>query len=107
MLRQTVQNVIAPVLLIACVLLTAVVAQTSAQEQVAKLRAQLVDVQAQQDENQVRLQQLEEALKPENIEHSLAGVGSTHPEELREQRRQQLEIQKRRLQSQFEVLVAS
>jgi len=37
---------------------------------------------------------LDEAIKPENIEHSLAGVGSTRPEELREARRRQLSIER-------------
>jgi hypothetical protein len=37
---------------------------------------------------------LDESLKPENIERSLAGIGSTRPEELRESRRRQLQIEK-------------
>ena len=82
-------------------------AQESVQERAASLRAQLVEVQAKQAELQARLQQIEEDLKPENIEHSLAGVGSTHPEELREARRRQLEIQKTSMQSQLEILAAS
>ncbi len=60
-----------------------------------------------QAELQNRLQQLDEDLKPENIEHSFAGVGSVHPEELRETRRRQLEIEKRGVQSQLDVLAAS
>src|SRR5438132_6370425 len=79
-------------------------AQSNAQERAANLRAQLIETQARQAELQTRLQQLEEDLKPENIEHSLAGVGSTHPEELREARRRQLEIQKKGVQSQLEIL---
>ena len=82
-------------------------AQTNAQEHAANLRAQLADTEARQTELQSRLQQLEENLKPDNIERSLAGVGSVHPEELREARRRQLEIEKRGLQSQLDVLAAS
>jgi hypothetical protein len=37
----------------------------------------------------------------------LAGIGSTHPEELRAERRRQLEIQKKGIQSQLELLAAS
>src|SRR5205823_3361221 len=74
-------------------------AQSNAQERAANLRAQLVEAQARQAELQTRLQQLEENLKPENIERSLAGVGSVHPEELREARRRQLEIEKRGVRS--------
>jgi hypothetical protein len=62
----------------------------TAAESLEKLRAQLLDVQAKEQELRDRMQQLEESLKPENIEHSLAGVGSTRPEELREYRRRQL-----------------
>src|SRR5947207_8542430 len=82
-------------------------AQSNAQERAANLRAQLIEAQARQAELQSRLQQLDEDLKPENIERSLAGVGSVHPEELREARRRQLEIEKRGVQSQLDVLAAS
>ena len=60
-------------------------AQSGAQERAARLRAQLTDLQAQQADLQSRLTQLDEDIKPENIERSLAGVGSTHPEDLREE----------------------
>src|SRR5436189_6437618 len=82
-------------------------AQTNAQERAANLRAQLADTEARQTELQSRLQQLEENLKPDNIERSLASVGSVHPEELREARRRQLEIEKRGVQSQLDLLAAS
>jgi TolA-binding protein len=82
-------------------------AQTNAQERAANLRAQLADTEARQTELQSRLQQLEENLKPENIERTLAGVGSVHPEELREARRRQLENEKRGVQSQLDTLGAS
>jgi hypothetical protein len=81
-------------------------AQNNAQERAANLWAQLADTEARQTELQSRLQRLEEDLKPEDIEHSLAGVGSFHPEELREARRRQLEIEKRGVQSQLDVLAA-
>jgi len=67
---------------------------TSAAEQVDKLKAQLLEVQGKEEGLRTRLQQLDEAIKPENIEHSLAGVGSTRPEELREARRRQLSIER-------------
>lgn len=66
----------------------------TAAESVEKLKAQLLDVQAKEEDLRARAQQLEESLKPENIEHSLAGVGSTRPEELRESRRRQLTIER-------------
>ena len=62
----------------------------TAAESLEKLRAQLLEVQTKEQELRERAEQLEESLKPENIERSLAGVGSTRPEELRESRRRQL-----------------
>lgn len=82
-------------------------AQEAATERAARLRAQLADLQAQQTELQSRLAQIDEDIKPENIERSMAGVGSTHPEELREARRRQLEIQRQGIQSQLDSLAAA
>lgn len=81
--------------------------QNSAQEKAANLRLQLSEVEAKQAELQTRLQTLEESLKPENIENSLAGVGSTHPEDLREQRRRQLEIERTGVRAQLDLLAVS
>jgi len=82
-------------------------AQSGAQERAAQLRAQLVDVQAQQTALQTRLDQINEDIKPENIERSLAGIGSTHPEDLREARRRQLEAQRKGIQSQLDNLATT
>lgn len=76
----------------------------SAAETVDNLRLQLLDVQAKEEDLRAHAQQLDEALKPENIERSLAGVGSTRPEELREARRKQLQIERDGVQAQLNVL---
>jgi hypothetical protein len=81
--------------------------QNNAQERAASLRAQLTEVEAKQSELQMRLKTLDEDLKPENIANSLAGVGSTHPEEEREQRRRQLEIERKGVQSQLNLLATN
>jgi len=81
--------------------------QTSAQEKAANLRAQLSEVQTKQAGLQTRLQDLDEKLKPESIEQALAGVGSTRPEDLREQRRRQLEIERNGVQKQLDLLATS
>lgn len=81
--------------------------QSRAQEKVASLRAQLTEVETRQSELQTRLQELDESLKPENIEHSLAGIGSTHPEDLREQRRRELEIERKGVKAQLDLLGTS
>ncbi|HEY0404890.1 MAG TPA: hypothetical protein VGC89_04140 [Pyrinomonadaceae bacterium] len=79
----------------------------SAQDAATGLRSQLADVQAKEAELQTRQQQLDEDLRPENIERSLAGVGTTRPEELREQRRRQLEGEKARVRAQLDQLAQS
>jgi hypothetical protein len=84
-------------LLLSGLFATTTLAQASAQEIAADLHLQLSEVQVRMAEVQARDEQLEEDLKPENIERSLAGVGSTRPELLREQRRRQLEIARARV----------
>ncbi len=81
--------------------------QSSAQEKAANLRAQIAEVETKQAELQTRRQDLDEQLKPENIEKTLAGVGSTKPEDLREQRRRQLEIERNGVQKQLDLLATS
>src|SRR6266496_2629109 len=78
----------------------------SAAETVENLKLQLLDVKAREDDLRLRVQQLDENLKPENIERALAGVGSTKPEELREQRRRQLTVEKTGAVAQLEELAA-
>ena len=82
-------------------------AQTSAQQLADSLRSQLVEVDIKKSDLQKRREQLEYDLKPENIERALAGVGSTHPEELREHRRRQLELEKTYVLAQLDELAAS
>ena len=74
---------------------------------VETLRAQLLDAQAKESELQARERQLDEDLKPENIEHSLAGIGSTRPEELRESRRRQLTIERDGVRAQLRLVSTS
>jgi septal ring factor EnvC (AmiA/AmiB activator) len=68
---------------------------------------ELRDVESQQADLQARADELAYASKPENIERSVAGYGTTRPEELREQRRRQLENEKLRVQKQLEQLAAN
>src|SRR5215510_4082137 len=76
----------------------------SAAEQVDKLKSELLDVLGKEDTLRTRLAQLDEDIKPENIERSLAGVGSTRPEELREHRRRQLSIERDGVLAQIQTL---
>lgn len=79
----------------------------SAAETVDKIKLELLDLQAREEDLKARAAQLEEALKPENIERSLAGVGSTRPEELREARRRQLTIERDGVLAQLKILETS
>ncbi len=97
-------NRIPATLLLSGLFATATLAQTSAQEIAANLRVQLSEVQVRMAEMQARDEQLEEDLKPENIERSLAGIGSTRPELLRERRRRQLETARTRVRAQLDEL---
>jgi hypothetical protein len=76
----------------------------SAAESADNIKLQLIEITAKEEMAKIRIQQLDEALKPENIERSLAGVGSTRPEQLREQLRRQLTIEKTAVVAQVEQL---
>lgn len=76
----------------------------SAAQNAENLRAQLRDAQMKEAELQYRLNQLDFELKPENIERYFAGTGSTRPEELREQRRRQLQLEKDAITNQLRSL---
>ena len=77
---------------------------TSAAETVDQIKLRLLDLQAKEEELKYRAVELEEAVKPENVARSLAGVGSTRPEELREARRKQLQIELDSVRSQLRIL---
>ena len=99
-----------PGLIVILILISAafVLAQpsTSAVEKLEKLKLELIEVQGKEDNLRSRAQQLDEDMKPENIARSLAGVGSTKPEELREYRRRQLELERKNVQLQLDNLIA-
>lgn len=78
--------------------------QRNATDAVDELRLQLIEVQEKEGSLRMRAQQLEEELKPENIERSLAGIGSTRPEELREARRRQLTIERESVKAQLKLI---
>jgi len=95
-------------LLAALVLITAEVSgqDNDAAATVSNLKAQLSEVQYRQAESQIRLEQLENDLKPENLARHFNGFGSSRPEELRETRRRQLQLEKDHVVLQLEQLAA-
>jgi hypothetical protein len=68
------------------------------------LKQQLLDLESKETRLRMRLEELDEQLKPESIERELAGIGSTHPEELREHRRKLLTIERNGLRPQLDLL---
>lgn len=80
---------------------------TRAEQRAEQLRGQLMDVQAKIADFEARLEQVEFALRPENIEASTAGYGSTRPEVARETRRKQLESERGRVQAQLKLAETS
>jgi len=84
------------------------VAQTkkTGAEAIEDIQLQLIELGAKEEMSKLQIQQLDEMLKPENIERSLAGIGSTKPEELREQRKRQLTIEKTGVVAQLELMTA-
>jgi len=71
---------------------------------VDQLRLRLLEVQEKEGSLRLRAEQLDEDLKPENIERVFAGIGSTRPEELREARRRQLTIERESVKAQLKLV---
>ena len=76
---------------------------TRAEQRAEQLRSQLMDIQSKIADYESRLEQLEYALRPENIESSTAAYGSTRPEQAREARKKQLEGERGRVQAQLKL----
>lgn len=66
------------------------------------LQRELSDIAAKETSLQKRLDEIEPQLRPDRIEQSLAGVGSTRPEENRDAVRTQLSNEKRHIQAQLD-----
>ncbi len=77
---------------------------TKEEQRAEALQAQLVDIADKESPLQTRSDQLDEQLRPENIDQALAGVGSLRPEEQKEALRRRLTNDKRRVQLQLDQL---
>ena len=109
--RSALSLLVTPVAAISLVLITVGMASpVAAQQRPAReasssdLKKQLIDIQAKEIPLRVRLEEIDQALQPESIERDLAGIGSVHPEQLRENRRRLLTIERHGLQAQLELL---
>jgi chromosome segregation ATPase len=78
-----------------------------AEQRSSQLRTELRDVQSKRADLEAHRDQVDNDLKPENIERVVAGYGTTRPEELRAQRKKQLENDRNRTQQQIDQLTAS
>lgn len=78
-----------------------------AEQRSSQLRTELRDVESKKADLEAHLDQVENDLKPENIERAVAGYGTTRPEELRAQRQKQLENDRNRTRQQIDQLTAS
>lgn len=80
---------------------------TRAEQRAESLRGQQLDVETKLADLQSKIDQMDYALKPENIERVTSGYGTTRPEEARDSRRRQLESEKSRLLAQVKILETS
>ena len=80
---------------------------TRAEQRAEQLRSQLIDAQSKIADFESKLEQIEWALRPENIEGSMAGYGSTRPEAARDARKRQLESEKARVTAQLKLMETS
>jgi chromosome segregation ATPase len=78
-----------------------------AEQRSSQLRTELRDVEDKKGNLEAHLEQVENDLKPENIERAVAGYGTTRPEELRATRQKQLENDRTRTRQQIDQLTAS
>ncbi len=105
------KNYITLLLLASMVVLAAIDAQgqnkTSAAQTADYLRSQILEIQSKELSLQGRLRQLNEDLIPENIERNMSRMGSTRPEELRAQRKKELEAEKANVEAQLNQLETS
>jgi small-conductance mechanosensitive channel len=80
---------------------------TRAEQRAEQLRGQLMDIQGKIADFEARLEQVEYALRPENIEAATQGYGSTRPEVARDTRKKQLESERGRVQAQLKLAETS
>ncbi|HJT26821.1 MAG TPA: hypothetical protein VJ784_05350 [Pyrinomonadaceae bacterium] len=80
---------------------------TRAEQRAEQIRGQLMDIQGKIADFEARLEQIDYALRPENIEAATQGYGSTRPEVARETRRKQLESERGRVGAQLKLAETS
>ena len=69
------------------------------EERAETLRKQLIDLIEKETTYKIRLAQIDEDIRPENIERAMAGIGGTRTAEMRETRRRALDNERKGLES--------
>lgn len=72
---------------------------TETEQRAEVLRKQLIDLIEKETSYRTRLTQMDEDMRPENIERSLAGIGGTRTAEMRDTRRRSLESERKGLEN--------
>jgi DNA repair exonuclease SbcCD ATPase subunit len=72
---------------------------TETEQRAEILRKQLIELIEKETSYRTRLTQMDEDMRPENIERSMAGIGTTRTAEMRDTRRRSLDSEKRGLES--------
>jgi peptidoglycan hydrolase CwlO-like protein len=80
---------------------------TREEDRIRSLQKDMVELSAREAPLRKRLDEIESQQQPDRIERSLAGVGSTRPEEMRDSVSRQLSIEKRQIQAQLDTIQAS
>lgn len=80
---------------------------TRTEERAEILRKQLIELIEKETAFRIRLTQLEEEIRPENIERAMSGVGTTRTVELRDTRRRSLDNEKRGIENLLNITTQS
>ena len=73
------------------------------QDRAERFQLHLIEISEKEAPLQARLDQINQQLKPESLDRTLAGVGSVHPEDLRDGTQKALQSERYRLLAQLEL----
>jgi len=80
---------------------------THTEERAEVLRKQLIELIEKETAYRTRMTQMDEDMRPENIERSMAGIGGTRTAEMRDTRRRSLDSERRGLESLLSITAQS
>jgi hypothetical protein len=74
------------------------------QDRAEKFQLHLIEIAEKEAPLQARIDQINQQIRPEAMERTLAGVGSVHPEDLRDETKKGLASERLRVQTQLDLL---